>query len=129
MPPRNTIRCPWCTARVAEGARCAACGCEPVDASDYGVARMLRAAGVDSVLDPALDDGEPFLAGPGPRTVVEYAQLLKALQAGNDALGVLGAFGLDAPSWAACATRWSALMTRRPDVALRFAALLAEQWR
>lgn len=74
-------------------------------------------------------DDEPFVSGPGPRTLVEYAQLLRALKAGNDALGVFAAFGLDPTSWAACAGRWSALLTRRHDVALRFAALLSEQWR
>lgn len=74
-------------------------------------------------------DDEPFIAGPGPRSVVEYAQLLKALQRGNDALAVFAAWELDAASWAACANRWAALMCARPDVAMRFAALLSERWR
>ena len=74
-------------------------------------------------------DDEPFIAGPGPRTIVEYAQLMKALQQGHDALAVFAAWHLDAASWAACATRWSALMMSRSDVAMRFAALLSERWR
>jgi hypothetical protein len=60
--------------------------------------------------------------------VLEYAQLMKAMQGGIDALTVFAAFGMDVGAWTACAQRWMAVMTTRPDVAMRFAALLGAPW-
>jgi hypothetical protein len=75
----------------------------------------------------SLDD-EPYLPGPGPRTLLQYAQLMKALQGGHDALQVFAAFGLDVTTWPACAARWSELMMRDPQVGMRFAQLLSLPW-
>lgn len=60
---RPESRCPWCT-RLGPGRFCRHCGCEQVAPADYGVARMLFAAGVDQLslgerlrkLDPAQRD-------------------------------------------------------------------------
>jgi hypothetical protein len=71
-------------------------------------------------------DREPI--GPAPiATLLDYVELLKQLSGGNP-LEAFAQAGLDVASWSKAATEWGAVLLRRPDAALRFAALLQAVW-
>ena len=61
-------------------------------------------------------------------TLLEYAGFLKALGAGNDVMRLLQARGMDVARWTACSQAWGRLLTSRPELALRFGALLQAEW-
>ncbi len=44
---RHEVRCAWCAEWVPVGKFCRSCGCEVVNETLYGAARMLKSAGVD----------------------------------------------------------------------------------
>ncbi|MBU6952829.1 zinc ribbon domain-containing protein [Hahella sp. HN01] len=46
---RSDVRCGWCAKLTAPGKFCRQCGFEMTDAEHYGVARMLKQAGVDQL--------------------------------------------------------------------------------
>lgn len=74
---------------------------------------------------PAASLDHEVLVAEGPvRTLAQYAALMRALRAGGDVLALFAQYDLTPVSWGACATAWSQVMTKRPDVALRFVALL-----
>lgn len=71
-------------------------------------------------------DGEPI--GPAPiATLLDYVELLKQLSGGNP-LEAFAQAGLDVAGWTRAANEWGAVLIRRPDAALRFAALLQAVW-
>jgi len=71
-------------------------------------------------------DREPL--GPAPiATLLDYVELLKQLSGGNP-LEAFAQAGLDVAGWTRAANEWGAVLIRRPDAALRFAALLQAGW-
>lgn len=87
-------------------------------AAQAAIAAATPAAGVVAL------DHEPLLAGHPLPTLADYAGVLRALQGGADVMALFAARGLTPQSWAACAGAWSALLAARPDIAMRFVALL-----
>ena len=77
-------------------------------------------------VEPLPVDREPI--GPAPiATLLDYVELLKQLSGGNP-LEAFAQAGLDVASWTRASNEWGAVLLRRPDAALRFAALLQAVW-
>ena len=73
-------------------------------------------------------DDEELVDGPGPRTLVEYARVTKALHDGGEPARVLAACGVDAQQWGACVGRWAAVMEARTELAVRLSTMLSSPW-
>jgi hypothetical protein len=57
-------------------------------------------------------------------TLRDYVAFMRALRSGADVMALFAQYGLTPTSWGACAGAWATVMTKRMDVALRFAQLL-----
>ena len=60
--------------------------------------------------------------------LVDYSRVLVRLSRGGNPLTVFPEHGLDAVSFAACSQQFSTLFASRPELAQRFAALMAATW-
>jgi hypothetical protein len=67
------------------------------------------------------------LAAPPIATLLDYVELLKQLSGGHP-LEVFAQAGLDIAAWTRASSEWGAVLMRRPDAAMRFAALLQAVW-
>lgn len=85
----------------------------------------LQAAALADAGDANPLDTEPLLPEQPISTLRDYAALLRAMRSGADVLALFEQYGLSPTTWGACATAWSAVMTKRLDVAMRFAKLLS----
>jgi|GEM_PF-2763675 len=94
------------------------------------VAHTLAVAGPE--LQPKLPveptDREPFFAALALPTLLDYTRAMARMQRGADVMALFAELGLDATSWSACVQAWSSLFGARPDLAMRFGALLSGGW-
>jgi hypothetical protein len=74
-------------------------------------------------------DAERVLPDQPLPTLLAYAGFLKAMGAGNDVVRLMQSYGMDAARWTACSQAWGRLLISRPELALRFGALLQAEWR
>ncbi|MFP2933780.1 hypothetical protein ACLESO_53330, partial [Pyxidicoccus sp. 3LG] len=92
-----------------------------------------RAASLVATLLPGVPgesiDEEVIFEGARLSTLLGYVRLLKALSGGGaDVMALFAAQGLTVEAWTAEATAWGQAMIRRPDLAMRFGALMTAPW-
>jgi hypothetical protein len=73
-------------------------------------------------------DDEVILDGARLPTLMHYVRLLKAMSGGADVLALFAAHGLTVETWTVECNAWGQAMIRRPDLAMRFGALMAAPW-
>lgn len=73
-------------------------------------------------------DSEPLLAGTPLPTLVDYVRFMKQMSTGTDVMQLFAAHGLTVQTWPAIVNGWSAILTARTDVGMRFGALMAAPW-
>lgn len=109
-------------ARAAEQAQREADARQQLETARQAVSQH-RAAVADAGEGHPLDT-EVLLPDQPIATLRDYATLLRAMRGGADVLALFSEYGLTPATWGSCATAWGTVMTKRLDVALRFAKLL-----
>ncbi len=72
-------------------------------------------------------DREPFF-GPPLATMIDYVRFMVRVRFGGDVMAVMAEQGLDPLAFSTCSQAWTQLITKRPDLAARFGALLGATW-
>jgi len=72
-------------------------------------------------------DREPFFGAPLP-TLIDYTRFMVRVRHGGDVMAVMAEHCLDPMAFSTVAAAWTQLITKRPDLAARFGALMAATW-
>lgn len=72
-------------------------------------------------------DRELFF-GPPLATLIDYTRFMVRVRHGGDVMGVMAELGLDPLAFSTIAQGWTQLITKRPDLAARFGALMSATW-
>lgn len=117
--------------RADEAARRAAEQAEEARRREREAAEQLAQAkaALEAARPPAGDaaaalDTEVLVPDQPIRTLADYVAFMRAMQRGADVMALFAQHGLTPVTWGACATAWAQVMTKRMDVAMRFAELL-----
>ncbi|RYZ43544.1 MAG: hypothetical protein EOO71_03025 [Myxococcaceae bacterium] len=73
-------------------------------------------------------DREVLFPGTSLPTLLHYARMIKALQAGGDVMKLFEVVGLTPVTWATQANAWGQAMVGRTELAIRFSELLQAPW-